>query len=79
MYYGSLQRMDGHEECRELCAISVSGELAPDETTKLDEHLRTCSSCEKIFHQRRATILSVVPQLAAEATSPERVAASSWV
>jgi Anti-sigma-K factor rskA/Putative zinc-finger len=70
--------MDGHEEFRELCAISVSGELAPDETTRLDEHLRTCSSCEKIFHQYRATVLSVVPQLAADGRSPERVAASSW-
>jgi hypothetical protein len=70
--------MDEHEEFRELCAISVSGELAPDETTRLNEHLRTCSSCEKIFHQYRVTVLSVVPQLAAEGTSPERVAASSW-
>jgi hypothetical protein len=72
------QRMDGHQEFRELCAISVSGELTPDETTRLGEHLQTCPSCEKIFHQYRATVVNVLPQLAAEGMPPERVAASSW-
>jgi hypothetical protein len=69
--------MDEHEEFRELCAISVSGELTPDETTRLAEHLRTCSWCEQALHQYRATVLSVVPQLAAEGIPPEGVAASS--
>ena len=70
--------MDGHQEFRELCAISVSGELTPDETTRLGEHLQTCPLCEKIFHQYRATVVNVLPQLAAEGMPPERVAASSW-
>jgi Anti-sigma-K factor rskA, C-terminal/Putative zinc-finger len=70
--------MDGHEDFRELCAISVSGELSPDEQARLAEHLRTCGSCEKTFHQYRATVLSIVPQLAAEGMPPEGAAASSW-
>jgi hypothetical protein len=45
--------MDGHEEFRELCVISLSGELTREETARLDEHLRTCASCEKAFHQYR--------------------------
>jgi Anti-sigma-K factor rskA/Putative zinc-finger len=70
--------MDGHEEFRELCAISLSGELTREETARLDEHLRTCASCEKVFHQYRATVLSAVPQLGAERMPSERGAASSW-
>jgi len=67
--------MDGHEEFRELCAISVSGELTPDETARLAEHLRTCGSCEQTLHQYRATVLGFVPRLAAEGI--EGVPASS--
>jgi hypothetical protein len=70
--------MDGHEEFRELCVISLSGELTREATARLAEHLRTCASCEKIFHQYRATVLSIVPQLTTEGMPSERVAASSW-
>jgi hypothetical protein len=70
--------MDGHEEFRELCAISVSDELTCEERARLDEHLRTCSSCEKIFHQYRATVVSVLPQLAAQESQTEWPSESSW-
>jgi len=70
--------MDGHEEFRELCAISVSDELTCEERARLDEHLRTCSSCEKIFHQYRATVVSVLPHLAAEEVPSEWPPVSSW-
>jgi Putative zinc-finger len=70
--------MDGHEQFRELCALSLSGELTRDEKASLDEHFGTCDSCKKVFHQYRATVLGVVPQLAAELMPPERVATSAW-
>jgi anti-sigma-K factor RskA len=70
--------MDGHEEFRELCAISLSDELTCEERARLDEHLRICSSCEKIFHQYRATVVSVLPQLAAKEVPPEWPPVSSW-
>jgi len=71
--------MDGHEEFRELCAISVSDELTREERARLVEHLRTCTSCEKFFYQYRATVVSVLPQLAAEEVcSPKWLPVSSW-
>jgi hypothetical protein len=70
--------MDGHEEFRELCAISVSGELSGEEQAKLDEHLHSCSWCQEVFRQYRATVVSVVPRFAAEAVPSERVTESSW-
>src|SRR5689334_16046642 len=70
--------MDGHEEFRELCAISLSDELTCEERARLNEHLRTCPSCEKIFQQYRATAVSVLPQLAVEEGSIEWPPDSSW-
>ena len=70
--------MDRHEEFRELCAISISDELTCEERARLDEHLRTCSSCEKIFHQYRATVVSALPQLAAEEAPSEWPPVSYW-
>jgi hypothetical protein len=44
------------EEFRELCAISVSGELAPDETTRLDEHdIRIACRATAVTHTEQAT------------------------
>src|SRR5579872_1269537 len=63
--------MDGHEEFRELCAISVSDELTREQKARLCEHLRTCPWCEKVFHQYRATVVGVLPQLAAEGVPSE--------
>ena len=70
--------MDGHEEFRELCAISLSDELTCEERARLDEHLRACPSCEKIFHQYRATAVSVLPRLAVEEGPIEWPPDSSW-
>ena len=70
--------MDGHEEFRELCALSLSDELTCEERARLNEHLRTCPSCEKIFQQYRATAVSVLPQLAVEEGSIEWPQDLSW-
>jgi anti-sigma-K factor RskA/putative zinc finger protein len=70
--------MDGHEEFRELCAISLAGELTCEERARLDEHLRTCPSCEKCFRQYLVTVVSVLPRVAAEEVPSEWPLESSW-
>src|SRR2546425_2457194 len=70
--------MDGHEEFRELCAISVSEELTDDERKKLDEHLKSCPSCRTVFSEYQATAATIIPQLASEFAPSVRSTESSW-
>ena len=70
--------MEGHEEFRELCAISVSEELTDDERKKLDEHLKSCPSCRTVFSEYQATAATIIPQLASEFAPSVRSTESSW-
>jgi len=51
-YWGSPDEevwsaMGSHEEFRELCAVSTSGDLTEEEKTKLQKHLAVCPECVK--------------------------------
>src|ERR1700724_561125 len=37
--------MSKHEEFEELCALAATGQLAPDEERRLNDHLSDCQSC----------------------------------
>jgi hypothetical protein len=56
--------MPHHEEFLELCAVSITGELTEEEQARLDDHLRSCSSCRQTLKQYRETAGIVLPELA---------------
>lgn len=55
-----------HEEFFELCALSTSGSLTPEEWSRLDEHLKTCEWCRERKAQYEQIAFDVMPALAAE-------------
>jgi hypothetical protein len=60
---GALSR-SLHDEFLELCAISTSGELSPEEGQRLRDHLSACSSCREAMQQYEAVVGETVPALA---------------
>ncbi len=40
-----------HERFRELCAVSITGELSAEEQRRLREHLATCSECRLLLKE----------------------------
>lgn len=70
---------DPHEELRELCALSIAGELTVSERQRLDKHLRGCAACRKLLGEYEEIGSSVIPQLAAEFHSDmSREDGDSW-
>ncbi len=59
---------DPHEEFRELCALSTTGELTAEEWTRLSEHLAHCGGCREAKQQYEHVIAMSMPALAAETT-----------
>jgi len=62
---------DSHEEFLELCALSTTGELEPEETARLNAHLVHCEPCRKAKREYERVISETIPELAAEARSAE--------
>jgi hypothetical protein len=56
--------MESHDEFRELCAISTSGELSEQEQRKLKEHLAGCPECRQTLKEFEAVVDVGVPLLA---------------
>ena len=75
---------DPHQEFRELCALSTTGELTAEELNRLSEHLVGCNSCRKAKEQYDRVAGLMIPALAAEARrdstadSEEQAAQGSW-
>jgi len=61
--------MAPHEEFRELCAVSLSGELTEEERRRLEEHLKGCSSCRAALEQFKASVKATIPAAAEESDS----------
>jgi hypothetical protein len=57
---------DPHEEFRELCALSVAGELTTQEWTRLTEHLAHCAECHELLDEHERLAGTVLPAMAAE-------------
>jgi signal transduction histidine kinase len=53
-----------HDEFRELCAISTSGELTGEERKRLAEHLAHCASCREAMKQYEAVVGETIPAAA---------------
>lgn len=60
---------DPHQEFRELCALSTTGELTAEELHRLSEHLAGCNACRKAREQYERVAGLMIPALAAEAYS----------
>jgi hypothetical protein len=58
--------MESHEEFRELCALSTSGDLTVDERARLDEHLAKCPECREAIKEYEAAANIGVPLLLRE-------------
>jgi hypothetical protein len=39
------------EECKNLITVSVYGKLTPQEKSQLEDHLRECSECDRIYEK----------------------------
>jgi len=52
--------MSKHEEFEDLCALAATGQLAPDEERRLNEHLDACQSCRAAC-QEFSVILRELP------------------
>ena len=63
--------MAPHDEFLELCAVSTSGELSEQETTKLETHLAGCAECRQALQEFEAAVDVGVPFLASK-LSPVR-------
>lgn len=50
-----------HDEFLELCALSTTDSLSPDEQARLDRHVADCSACREALDQYRALIAAGVP------------------
>jgi hypothetical protein len=69
-----------HQEFRELCALSTTGELTAEEWMQLSEHLAQCRACRKVKEQYERVAGSTMPAVAAEAALEldEEDAPGSW-
>ncbi len=69
-----------HQEFRELCALSTTGELTSEEWTRLVEHLAQCRACRKVKEQYERVAGLAMPAVAAEAAMEldEENALGNW-
>jgi len=65
-----------HDKFAELCALSTSGTLSPQEQKELLDHLADCPDCRKAYREYCALASDVIPLLAEVYEAPEIV--SDW-
>ncbi len=70
--------MGPHEEFRELCALSTSGELNEEEKTRLGKHLAACPECRQTLKEYQAAAEISSPLFAAEASSDPPAKSDAW-
>jgi hypothetical protein len=56
--------MDPHEKFLELCALSTSSELTPEEEGTLAKHLTNCAVCRKALQQFETVVDGAIPSVA---------------
>jgi hypothetical protein len=61
-----LSRTEPHDEFLELCAVSTSGQLTPEEQKKLEEHLLVCPSCRKALREYQFVVDEAIPAIGAK-------------
>ena len=65
-----------HDEFLELCALSTSGELTPDERRRLNLHLAVCPSCRQAKKEYETLAGELIPRMVreeeTERTAPDK-------
>src|SRR6266481_5478629 len=64
--------LQGHEKFKELCAISVAGNLTENESAELRSHMEACEECRAVYHEYRVLANEGMPMLAARFDRPEQ-------
>jgi hypothetical protein len=67
---------DEHEKFKKLCALAVSGCLAPLESVELQAHLKHCESCHQVYKQYLELTTQGMMELADECTENQQQ--TSW-
>jgi hypothetical protein len=57
---------DPHDEFQELCALSTTGELTPEEWARLEQHLSQCAQCRQAQREFERLVALTIPALAEE-------------
>ena len=73
-----LSQNEAHDEFLELCAIATSGELAPEDREKLDNHLAVCSRCREALVQYQDIVDQDLPIIAAMKHSEDISPGPGW-
>src|SRR5712691_3581770 len=68
--------LQGHEKFKELCAMSVAGNLTENEAAELRVHMEACEECRTVYQEYRVLANAGMPMLAARFDCPEP--ASGW-
>jgi hypothetical protein len=68
--------LQDHDKFKELCAISVAGDLSESESAELRTHMEMCEQCRKVYKEYRVLTKEGMPVLAARFDRPEQ--ASGW-
>lgn len=69
-----------HEEIKELCALSTTGELTAEEWRRLREHLAQCASCRAVKQQYERVVAAAIPALGddGDAEASEDAPSGNW-
>ena len=62
----SILPPDPHDEFQELCALSTTGELTPEEWVRMEQHLSQCASCRQAQQEFERLVALTIPALAEE-------------
>ena len=68
--------LQGHEKFKELCAMSVAGNLTESESFELRAHMEMCEECRAVYQEYRILTKEGMPMLAARFDRPEE--ATGW-
>jgi hypothetical protein len=68
--------LQGHENFKELCAMSVAGNLTENESAELGAHMEACEECRAVYQEYRVLAKEGMPMLAARFDRPEQ--ARGW-
>ncbi len=67
-----------HDEFRALCALSTSGSLTAEESSRLEEHLLACLECRKATQEYEAVARLVMPSLVTDFPGDVRDFPDGW-
>src|SRR6266567_136856 len=65
-----------HEKFKELCAMSVAGNLTENESAELGAHMEVCEECRVVHQEYRVLAKEGMPMLAPRFDRPEE--APGW-